>query len=98
MTHDQPASRSLRLCGLRLGRSGGRSPHNIQYSFDVNVFLLQLEPFIVSLVRHITKSFSFYDWECEDLAQHVRTKLALTLLKRRNVDISMASWPEDRFL
>src|ERR1700694_975305 len=50
-----------------------------EYGFDVDVFLLQLEPFIVSLVRHLTRSSSFYDWEREDLAQRVCTKLALTL-------------------
>jgi DNA-directed RNA polymerase specialized sigma24 family protein len=54
-------------------------PGPSEYGFDVDVFLLQLEPFIVSLVRHITRSSSFYDWEREDLAQRVRTKLALTL-------------------
>ncbi len=56
-----------------------QNPGSSEPQFDVNAFLLQLKPSIVSLVRKVTSSSTFYEWEREDLAEQVYAKLALAL-------------------
>jgi len=56
-----------------------KPPESFEFGDDVDAFLLQLDPFIVSLIRRIARSPTFYEAEREDLAQRVRIKLAAAL-------------------
>ncbi|HEY4387653.1 MAG TPA: sigma factor [Ktedonobacteraceae bacterium] len=65
-----------------------KPPESFEFGDDVDAFLLQLDPLIVTLVRRIASSPLFYDGEREDLVQRVRVKLAAALPGRKIYNLS----------